>query len=94
MFIILLKYKKDLQIVDDYLGEHRAYLETGYQKDYLVVSGPFNPREGGVLVSQLKDRAQVEEFIANDPFKINDIAEYEILEFSPVKYHQNFASFV
>jgi uncharacterized protein YciI len=94
MFIILLKYKKDLAIVDDYLASHRDYLETGYQKGYLVVSGPFNPREGGVLVSQLKDRQQVDDFIAHDPFKIYDIAEYQILEFTPVKFHKDFAVFI
>lgn len=94
MFIIFLTYKKDLTVVDEYLVEHRTYLERGYQKGYFVVSGPRNPRTGGIIVSQLKDRQQLLGILKEDPFSTNDIADYEIIEFTPVKYHENFASFI
>lgn len=93
MFVILLKYKLPLILVDKYLAEHRAYLEECYKKNYLIVSGPCNPREGGVILSQLTDRAKVEEIIHNDPFYTQEVADYEIKEFSPVKFHADFAVF-
>jgi uncharacterized protein YciI len=94
MFLILLSYKQPIQIVDQYLVEHRAYLEECYQKDCLVVSGPRNPRTGGVLISQLTSRTQLEALLAQDPFSLHDVANYEIIEFLPVKYHKQFASFI
>lgn len=94
MFIVLIKYKKPLDIIDRHLAAHRAYLEEGYQQNYLIASGPQNPRTGGVLLFQLNDRAQVEQFIQNDPFHLNQLADYQIVEFDPVKHHPNFKCFL
>jgi uncharacterized protein YciI len=94
MFIILLNYKKPLEIIDKYIAEHAALLEEGYQKNYFIVSGRKNPRTGGVIFSQLNDRKQLEDFIKRDPFYIHEIADYEIIEFIPGKYHPDFSSFI
>lgn len=94
MFLITLTYLQPMEVVEKYLAEHREYLEQGYQKDYFIVSGPKNPRTGGLILSQLKDRQQITSIIEQDPFYLHKIAEFEIVEFSPVKFHKQFAHFV
>ena len=94
MFLILLTYKQPIEVVDEYLVAHRAFLEQCYQNDCFIVSGPRSPRTGGVLISQLSDRQQLEALLKQDPFSIYEIAEYEIIEFMPVKYHKDFAAFI
>lgn len=94
MFLIQVTYKTSLDILDKYLAAHRAFLEAGYQKDFFIVSGPRHPRTGGIILSQLTDREQLESILAQDPFKLHDLADYELIEFDPVKCHTNFASFV
>lgn len=94
MFVILLSYQQPLEIVDQYLKAHRDFLEAGYQQNFFVVSGPRNPRTGGVIISQLSDRSQLEKILSQDPFCLQGIARYEIIEFDPVKYHSAFASLV
>lgn len=94
MFIIMLQYKAPLEVVDQYLTAHRNYLEEGYKKNYFVASGPRNPRTGGIILSQLKDREQLIKVLNQDPFTLNGIADFEIIEFTPVKYHQDFATFI
>lgn len=94
MFLVMLTYKKSLVEVDKYLAEHRAFLEEGYKKDFFIVSGPKNPRIGGIIISQLKNREQLENILKQDPFTIHEITDYEIIEFTPVKYHPDFAAFV
>lgn len=94
MFIIKVSYKKGLEEVDKFLLEHRAFLDLGYQKNFLIASGPQNPRVGGIILSQLTDRQKLEAFLAHDPFTLNDIASYEIIEFTPVKFHKDFAVFI
>ncbi|NBX85618.1 MAG: GTP cyclohydrolase [Gammaproteobacteria bacterium] len=94
MFVILVKYTKNLAVVDQYLASHRDYLETGYQKGYLMASGPQKPRTGGVLISQLKDRKILDAFLQHDPFYLQDVASYQVVEFTPVKFHQLLSSFV
>lgn len=94
MFIVIVTYIKPLEIIDQYLQHHRNYLDECYAKNYLVVSGPQNPRTGGILVSALSNRKIVDELIEHDPFFIHKIAEYQVIEFNPVKYHDNFKQFI
>jgi len=90
MFLIILTYKKPLNVVDEHLVAHRNFLEEGYQRDYFIVSGPKNPRTGGIILSQLKYRQQLEQLLQQDPFHIHAVTDYEIIEFDPVKKHRNF----
>jgi len=94
MFIISLNYKKSLEIVDKHLAAHRDFLGECYKKNFFVVSGPKNPRTGGIIVSQLKDKDQLQAIITQDPFYIHEVADYEIIEFNPTKYHTEFATFI
>lgn len=94
MFLIMLQYKKPIEVVDEYLVAHRTFLGECYEKDCFIASGPRNPRIGGIMLSQLKDRQQLDDLLKQDPFYINGIADYEIIEFTPVKYHKNFSHFV
>jgi uncharacterized protein YciI len=94
MFIILISYKKPLEIVDRYLAEHVLFLDKGYASNYFIASGRKNPRTGGVIISQLKDRDQLQNIIKQDPFFIMDLADYEIVEFTPTKFQKEFSVFI
>lgn len=94
MFIVTLTYIQPIEIVDRYLAQHREFLETHYQKNALLVSGPKNPRNGGIIISQLNDRQQLDAILAQDPFYIHNIATYDVTEFTPVKYHKNLSCFI
>lgn len=94
MFIVEITYKKPLEYIDQYLADHRAFLEAGYQTNCFVASGPQNPRTGGIIISQLTNREQLEQILTQDPFNLNGLVDYKIIEFSPVKYHSDFASFI
>ncbi|MEO7046426.1 MAG: YciI family protein [Ferruginibacter sp.] len=94
MFVILVTYKKPLEIVDKYLADHAHFLDQGYQNNYFIVSGRKNPRTGGVIFSQLNDQSKLEDIIMKDPFHIHEIADYEIIEFIPGKYHPDFSAFI
>lgn len=94
MFVIIITYKKSLELIDQHLVAHRAFLDEGYQKNFFIASGPQNPRTGGIILSQLKDRAQLEAVLKHDPFRVHDIADYQFIEFDPVKYHPTFSSFI
>lgn len=91
MFVILINYTKPLEIIDQYLAEHRQYLQTCYTNNQLLASGPKNPRTGGVLISHLKDHRAVEQLVKNDPFHIHQVANYEIIEFNSVLHHPDLA---
>lgn len=83
-----------LHLVDEYLEPHRDFLSKCYSQNLFIASGPQIPRTGGVILSQIKDRSQLEELLNQDPFKINGVAEYTVIEFTPLKHHPNFSSFL
>lgn len=83
MFIAILTYKKPLEEVDRYLQAHRDYLAKHYAAGDFIASGPQTPRVGGVIMIKAENRIVVEAIITQDPFNINGIADYQIVEFTP-----------
>ncbi|MCY6371659.1 YciI family protein [Clostridium ganghwense] len=94
MFILLLKYVKPLEEVDKELNSHVDYLEKYYSLQKFICSGRRNPRIGGVILCNAKDLKEVEDIIKEDPFYQKKIAEYEIIEFLPTKYTDEFKCFI
>ncbi|ERI91839.1 hypothetical protein HMPREF1982_02882 [Clostridiales bacterium oral taxon 876 str. F0540] len=94
MFILMLKYIKSLEEVDKELKPHVDYLEKYYSLKKFICSGRRNPRVGGVILCNAKDMEEVQAIIKEDPFYINKIAEYEIVEFLPTKYAEGFEQFL
>ena len=86
MFIAILTYKKTLEEVDRFLQAHREYLAEHYSAGNFIASGPQTPRVGGVIMIKAENRAVVDSIIAQDPFNINGIAEYHIIEFTPTMF--------
>ena len=94
MYIVSLNYIKEVSEVEKYLEEHVKFLEKYYEMGKFICSGRKNPRMGGVILLNAESLSEVEKIILEDPFNINEIAEYEITEFFPTKYNKNFKIFV
>lgn len=86
MFIAILTYKKPLKEVDRFLQAHREYLAEHYAAGHFIASGPQTPRVGGVIMIKADERATVDSIIAQDPFHINGIADYRIVQFTPTMF--------
>ena len=88
MFIVLLNYLKPIEDVERLTVPHRAFLDELYARAILLISGPGVPRTGGVLVARGgRSKDELMEILKGDPFYIEGIAEYSIIEFNPVKHH-------
>jgi len=83
MFIVSLTYKKDLSEVDKFIEPHIEFLKEKYLKKIFLASGRKIPRTGGILLARTKSKAELLNELKDDPFYINDIAEYNIIEFVP-----------
>ena len=94
MFIVNLTYVKELSQVDSFIGEHNAFLDKFYAENKFICSGRKVPRSGGIILSNAKDRSELDEIIRQDPFFRNGIAKYEITEFSPTKFAPDFGRFL
>ena len=86
MFIAILTYKKPIEEVDRFLQTHCDYLAEHYAAGDFIASGPQTPRIGGVIMIKADNREAVDSIIVQDPFNINVIADYQIVEFTPTMF--------
>jgi uncharacterized damage-inducible protein DinB/uncharacterized protein YciI len=84
-FVIESTYLAALDKIDEKLAAHRAHLETGFRSGMLLASGPQVPRTGGMILARAKDKAEIDAFLARDPFARAGISRYRVVEFEPVK---------
>ncbi len=94
MFIVELIYKKDLSEVEKYLESHRDFLDKYYEKGNFICSGRKKPRDGGIILLNAQNKEEVYTIIEEDPFFIEKIADYKIIEFDVPKYAPGFKIFV
>jgi uncharacterized protein YciI len=83
MFIISLTYKVSTSVVDEHLAAHVEFLKEQYARGNFLASGRKVPRTGGIILSNISGKEEVEKVIAQDPFNQNGVADYEIVEFVP-----------
>jgi uncharacterized protein YciI len=90
-YLVEITYLAPLPRIDETLPAHRAHLQTGYDQGLLLCSGPQLPRTGGIVLARAPDRQTLEAFIARDPYSVEGLAQYRLVEFQPVK-HQPWAA--
>jgi uncharacterized protein YciI len=82
-FIVTITYVKPMDEVESHTPAHREYSAQLAERGVLLASGPFSPRTGGMLIMQGESREAVDAVIADDPFKKESIADYEVREWVP-----------
>lgn len=85
MFIVSLTYVVELAQIETHLPAHIAWLERGYAAGLFLASGRKVPRTGGIILAQADDLAALEAVLAEDPFRVHGLAQYQVTEFIPSK---------
>ncbi len=83
MFIVSLEYQKPLAEVDSLLPAHIEYLKAQYEEGNFLLSGRKNPRTGGIILSNVKTKEDLDQILKRDPFYEHQVADYDIIEFEP-----------
>jgi len=90
MFIANLKYKKSIEEVNKVLEAHLEYLDKYFEKGKFICTGKKSfPELGGVILFISNNLEEAKKILYEDPFYVEEIADYEIIEFQPVKFSQN-----
>jgi len=84
-FLVEISYIAPLEAIDRAVSSHREFLQRGYDAGMLLMSGPQNPRRGGVILARAPTREALERFFAEDPYLREGLADYRFVEFTPVK---------
>ncbi|MFB9885828.1 DNA-3-methyladenine glycosylase I [Balneatrix alpica] len=68
MFIVTLKFAAQAAAAKDHLSGHQAWLQQGFDQGLCLLAGSLVEPKGGALLLQSQDRAEVEAWLAQDPF--------------------------
>ncbi len=93
MFLILLHYAKPLETVDLHMKAHMTFVRACYREKIFLVSGRRVPRTGGVILARAASREALVEIVERDPFVVEGVATYEIVEFKTSQYAPELAAF-
>ncbi|MEC5180405.1 YciI family protein [Arthrobacter sp. CG_A4] len=80
MYVVSLTYKVPEEIVDFHLPAHVTWLQDAFDQGVFMVAGRKIPRTGALLLSNA-DRSVLDAVLARDPFSVNGVAEFEVMEF-------------
>ena len=94
IFIAILTYKKPLDEVVKFRPAHLDFLDKYYNARKFIVSGRQTPPFGGVIIAHNVTKDELESILKEDPFYKNELADFEIVEFTPAKYAEKFENFV
>ncbi len=85
-YLVEITYTAPLEIVDMIVTEHRKFLQTGYDQGWLLMSGPRNPKTGGIVIARAPSMQDIQAFFFSDPYQQHKAATYNFVEFNPVLY--------
>jgi uncharacterized protein YciI len=85
MFVISSVYKKPMEFVDAHVKAHREFLDRYYEKGIFITSGPKEPRTGGVIIAKIASKDELKKIMAEDPFSVHGISDYEYIDFKATK---------
>jgi uncharacterized protein YciI len=93
MFVVLLTYERPLAEIDRAMQAHVAFLEEGYRAGLFLACGRQVPRRGGVILAVAASREDLEAFVERDPFVLEGLASFEIVEFRTSLHHPALSRF-
>src|SRR5262249_37730272 len=78
MVVAVSTYRKPLEEVEAFYPAHREWLMKHYASGRFLGSGPRMPRTGGVILARVESREEFLALLADDPFLVNGVSEYEV----------------
>lgn len=84
MYLVCLTYLKPLSEVERFLEAHRAFLVAQYTAGVFLLSGPKDPRTGGIILAVEMAPERLQAILDEDPFRMNGVAAYEVQRFVPL----------
>jgi uncharacterized protein YciI len=85
MFVLIARYTKPAEEVDRLLDGHRAWIMKNMEAGKILLTARQVPLTGGLILARGESHEEIWKMIAEDPFHSSGSAEYEVLEFQPVR---------
>lgn len=81
MIIVKFIYLKPIEIVNKFREQHLDFLNKLANEKKVIFAGRILDNSGGIAIFDLNDKKEVEDILKNEPYFLNQVANYNITEF-------------
>lgn len=85
MFLIQLRFSKNKANASQFMDGHNAWLKKGFSSGIFLLAGSIQPNLGGAIIASNATLEQIQEVVQQDPFVVENVVSFEIIEISPSK---------
>jgi uncharacterized protein YciI len=80
MFILIVSYTQPAAKVEPHIAAHGIWVKRHFDSGVFLFAGPKKSGLGGVIAARAIEKAELLRHIAEDPYVIEDVADYQIVE--------------
>lgn len=92
MFFLNVDYIKPPAQVEQEIKAHGEWIKRYLDKGVFLFAGPKKSGLGGVIATKAIAKAELLKILAEDPYVIADVAEYQIIDFDCKLAHEKLQS--
>ncbi|MGF1741917.1 hypothetical protein L4C34_12720 [Vibrio profundum] len=81
MYTLIVDLIKPVDEVNKLAKEHGVWVKQQVDRGIFLLAGPKRSGLGGVTLTKSMDKGQLKTLLASDPYLIEDVAEYQIIDF-------------
>jgi uncharacterized protein YciI len=85
VFLLLATYTRPIEEVDQLLEGHRDWIIQNADAGRILLTARQVPLTGGMILARGGSVEEMWQMIGEDPFHTSGMAEYQVLEFDPVR---------
>jgi uncharacterized protein YciI len=82
LFIVLLKFSANRNLASQFMHEHNAWIQHGFDDGVILLAGGLRSL-GGCLLADNTTLEALQQRLARDPFVAENVVTAEILELTP-----------
>ena len=80
MFVVLLKFSTQKSRAGEFMAEHKAWLQRGFDEGIFLASGSLQGQAGGCVMAHGLDAAALRQRLNEDPFVVHDVVSTEVID--------------
>ncbi|CEN83008.1 YciI family protein [Paraclostridium sordellii] len=88
-FIVEGILKSTNKIDKDTMTKHMNYSQKAMDEGLILMSGLKENMSGGIFIMKSDSIENIKEYLDNEPFKLEGIQDYKIVEFSPHYFNKS-----
>ena len=85
MYIVFLRFSENKAQAKEFMADHNAWLNSGFEKGVFMLSGTIMPPQGGAIIANDIEFTDLQNLVNEDPFVQRNIVTAEIVEIAPSK---------